>query len=333
MIKISVIGAGSWGTAIALHLAKKKHEVTLWENFPDYLKVLQAKRENIKFLPGIKFPDEMILTSDINSAVKDKDIVVIAIPSQYLRKSLEKIKRFDKKTIFVSLVKGIEENTFFRMSEVAKDVLGKINPVNITALSGPSIAVEVANGIPTTIVCAGSHENTKKVQDIFMGMNLRVYTNTDIVGVELGGALKNIIALACGISDGLGYGDNTKSALITRGLVEMSRLGIKMGADPLTFAGLAGMGDMIVTCTSKHSRNRSVGEKIGKGQSLDEVLKGMEMVAEGVWATKSALKLAEKLGVEMPITRVVYEVLWEGEKPFEAVGELMGRSPKEESPL
>ena len=333
MTKISVIGAGSWGTAIAIHLAKKKHEVTLWENFPDYLKVLQAKRENIKFLPGIKFPDEIILTSDINSALEDKDIVVIAIPSQYLRKVLEQIKNFDAKTIFVSLVKGIEENTFFRMSEVAKDVLGKISPVNITALSGPSIAIEVANGIPTTIVCAGSHENTKKVQDIFMGMNLRVYTNTDIVGVELGGALKNIIALACGISDGLGYGDNTKSALITRGLVEMSRLGIKMGAAPLTFAGLAGMGDMIVTCTSKYSRNRGVGEKIGKGQSLDEVLKGMEMIAEGVWATKSALKLAEKLGVEMPTTRVVYEVLWEGEKPFEAVGELMGRSPKEESPL
>jgi len=327
-MKISILGAGSWGTAIALHLAKKKHNVTLWENFPDYLKVLKTKRENIKFLPGVKFPDEMVLTSDINAAVKGKDIIVLAIPSQYLRKVLEKIKGFDKKTIFVSLVKGIEEGTFFRMSELAKDVLGGIN---ICALSGPSIAVEVARDVPTTVVCAGSAENTKTIQEAFMGMNLRVYTNTDIVGVELGGALKNIIALACGISDGLGYGDNTKAALMTRGLAEISRLGIKMGADPLTFAGLAGIGDIIVTCTSKHSRNRSVGEQIGKGKSLDEVLKGMYMVAEGVWTTKSTLKLAEKLGVEMPIARAVYEVLWEGEKPFEAVGELMGRTPKEET--
>jgi glycerol-3-phosphate dehydrogenase (NAD(P)+) len=188
MIKISVIGAGSWGTAVALHLAKRKHNVTLWETFPDYLKVLQSKRENIRFLPGVKFPDEMFLTSDINAAVKGKEIIVLAIPSQYLRKVLEKIKGFDKNTIFVSLVKGIEESTLFRMSEMAKDVLGDIN---ICALSGPSIAVEFARDIPTTIVCAGSHENTTKIQEVFMGMNLRVYTNPDIVGVELGGALKN----------------------------------------------------------------------------------------------------------------------------------------------
>ncbi len=328
MIKISVIGAGGWGTAVAVHLAERKHDVTLWENFPDYLKVLQAKRENIKFLAGVKIPDEIALTSDINTAVKDKDVIVLAVPSQYLRKVLERIKTFDKKTIFVSLVKGIEENTLLRMSKVAEDVLGKID---IGVLSGPSIAVEVARGIPTTVVGAGSPETAKRIQEIFMGRNLRVYTNTDVVGVELGGALKNIIAIACGISDGLKYGDNTKAALITRGLAEISRLGIKMGADPLTFAGLAGMGDMIVTCTSKHSRNRRVGEEIGKGKSLKEVLKNMEMVAEGVWTTKSALKLADKLGVEMPITRAVYEILWEGEKPFEAVGELMGRTPKEES--
>jgi glycerol-3-phosphate dehydrogenase (NAD(P)+) len=328
MIKISVIGAGSWGTAVALHLAKKKHDVTLWETFPDYLKVLQAKRENVKFLPGIKFPDELVLTSDINTAVKGKDVIVLAIPSQYLKKVLERIKNFDKKTIFVSLVKGFEENTLLRISELVKSILGD---VDICALSGPSIAVEFARDIPTTIVGAGNIETTKKIQEIFMGRNLRVYTNTDIVGVELGGALKNIIAIACGISDGLGYGDNTKAALMTRGLAEISRLGIKMGADPLTFAGLAGMGDMIVTCTSKHSRNRGVGEKIGKGETLNKILKDMHMVAEGVWTVKSVLKLAEKFGVEMPIARAVYEILWEGKKPFDEVGELMGRTPKEES--
>lgn len=329
MTNISVIGAGGWGTAIAVHLAKKKFGVTLWENFPDYQKVLQAKRENIKFLPGIKIPDEIVLTSDINTAVKDKDVIILVVPSKYLRQILRKIKGFNKKTLFVSCVKGIEETTLLRMSEVAKDVLGKID---IGVLSGPSHAVEVARGIPTTVVGAGNSETAGRIQEIFMGGNLRVYANTDIVGVELGGALKNIIAIACGISDGLGYGDNTKAALMTRGLAEISRLGIKMGAQPLTFAGLAGMGDMIVTCTSKYSRNRGVGEEIGRGKSLNEVLKSMEMVAEGVWTTKSALKLADNLGVEMPITQAVSEVLWGNKKPVVAVGELMGRTPKEESP-
>lgn len=328
-MNISVIGAGGWGTAIAVHLAQKKFRVTLWENFPDYQKVLQTKRENIKFLPGIKIPDEIVLTSDINTAVKDKDVIVLVIPSKYLRQVLQKIKSFNKKALFVSCVKGIEENTLLRMSEVAEDVLGEIN---IGVLSGPSHAVEVARGIPTTVVGAGNSETAGRIQEIFMGGNLRVYANTDMVGVELGGALKNIIAIACGISDGLGYGDNTKAALMTRGLAEISRLGIKMGAQPLTFAGLAGMGDMIVTCTSKHSRNRKVGEEIGRGKSLNEVLKSMEMVAEGVWTTKSALKLADNLGVEMPITQAVYEVLWGNKKPVVAVGELMGRTPKEESP-
>ncbi len=328
MINISVIGAGGWGTALAVHLAKKKYNVTLWENFPDYLKVLQAKRENIKFLPGIKIPKEIVLTSDINIAVKDKDVIVLAVPSQHLRKVLEQMKGFGNKTLFVSVVKGIEENTLLRMSEVAKDVLGDIN---VGVLSGPSHAIEVAKDIPTTVVGAGNAEIAKRIQEIFMGGNLRVYNNTDVVGVELGGALKNIIAIGCGISDGLGYGDNTKAALMTRGLVEISRLGIKMGADPLTFAGLAGMGDMIVTCTSKHSRNRKVGEEIGSGKSLNEVLKNMEMVAEGVWTVKSALKLESKLGVEMPISHAVYDVLWKGKNPLIAVGELMGRTPKEES--
>ena len=202
-VNISVIGAGGWGTAIAVHLAKKKHDVTLWENFPDYLKVLQAKRENVKFLPGIKIPNEIVLTSDINAAVKDKDVIVLAVPSQYLRKVLERIKSFDKKTLFVSVVKGIEENTLLRMSEVAKDVLGNIDP--ICSSFRPFHAVEVARDIPTTVVGAGSPETAKRIQEIFMGRNLRVYTNTDVVGVELGGALKNIIAIACGISDGLGF--------------------------------------------------------------------------------------------------------------------------------
>jgi glycerol-3-phosphate dehydrogenase (NAD(P)+) len=328
MTKISVVGAGGWGTTLAIHLCKKKYDVTLWENFPDYLKVLQAKRENIKFLPGISIPDEIEITSDIDSAVKEKDLIVLAVPSKYMRGVVERIKGFNKKTLFVSVAKGVEENTLLRMSEVIKDVLGEIN---IGVLSGPSHAEEVARDIPTTVVSAGTIETAKKIQEVFMGMNLRVYTNTDVIGVELGGALKNIIAIACGISDGLGYGDNTKAALMTRGLAEISHLGIKMGAQPLTFAGLAGMGDMIVTCTSKHSRNRRVGEEIGKGKSLKEVLESMEMVAEGVFNTKSVMKLAEKFEVELPIARVVYEILWEDKKPFDAVGELMGRPPQEES--
>jgi glycerol-3-phosphate dehydrogenase (NAD(P)+) len=327
-MNISVIGAGGWGTAIAVHLSKKKYDVTLWENFPEYEKVLNQKRENIKFLPRVKIPEELQITSDIDSAVKKKELIVLAVPSKYLRSVLERIKGFDKNTLFVSVVKGIEEKSLLRMSEVVKDVLGD---VKIGVLSGPSHAEEVARDIPTTVVSTGTPEIAEKIQEVFMGRNLRVYTNTDIVGVELGGAFKNIIAIACGISDGLGYGDNTKAALMTRGLAEISHLGIKMGADPLTFAGLAGMGDMIATCTSKHSRNRKVGEEIGKGKKLKDVLESMEMVAEGVFNAKSVIKLADKFGVELPIAQVVYDILWEDKKPFDAVGELMGRPPEEES--
>ena len=327
-MNISVIGAGGWGTALAVHLAKKKYDVTLWEKFPGYGKVLIRKRENVKFLPGVSIPKEVKITSDIASAVKDKELIVLAVPSKYLRSVVEKIKSFDQEALFVSVAKGIEENTLLRMSEVVKDVLGD---VNIGVLSGPSHAEEVARDIPTTIVAAGAEEIAKKIQDTFMGMNLRVYTNTDVVGVELGGALKNIIAIACGISDGLGYGDNTKAAVMTRGLSEISQLGVKMGADPMTLAGLAGMGDMITTCTSKHSRNRKVGEEIGRGKSLKEVLDSMEMVAEGVWNCKSAIQLADKFKVEMPIFHAVYVILWEGRKPFDEVGELMGRPAQEES--
>jgi len=302
--------------------------VILWENFPDYGKLLDEKRQNVKFLPGIDIPKGILITSNIGEATKDRDVIVLAVPSRYFRSVVERIKDFPRDCLFISVAKGIEEKLLLRMSQVAEEVLGKIT---IGVLSGPSHAEEVARGIPTAVVSTGKDEDiARRIQELFVSQTLRVYTNLDIVGVELGGALKNIIAIACGISDGLGYGDNTKGALMTRGLAEISRLGIKMGANPLTFAGLSGMGDMIATCTSKYSRNRKVGEQIGRGKPLKEVLQEMEMVAEGVWTVKSALKLAETFEVEIPITRSVYEVLWKGKDPKIAVNELMTRTPKRE---
>jgi len=328
MKKVSVIGAGGWGTALAIHLFNQGHSVTLWENFPEYAKLLNEKRENIKFLPRIKIPEEIEITIQMEQATQDAEVIILAIPSKYFREVGKRIEKFPKDSLFISVAKGIEQDTLLRMSQVVQEIL---TGAKVGVLSGPSHAEEVAFGIPTTVVCASKEENiAQRIQDIFMGRNLRVYTNPDVIGVELGGALKNIIALACGISDGLGYGDNTKTALMTRGLAEISRLGVKMGASPHTFAGLSGMGDMIVTCTSKYSRNRKVGEEIGQGKKLQEILESMEMVAEGIWTTKSALKLAENYQVDMPITSAVYEILWKDKDPRSAVNELMSRNPKAE---
>ncbi len=329
MGKIGILGAGGWGTAISIHLANKGYKPILWEFFKDYAEELKNVRENYKFLPGVKIPENVKITSSKEEIISKSEILIIAIPSQYLRNVLKSIASFNlENRIILSVVKGIEEETGKRMSEVIKD---ELKNVKIAVLSGPSHAEEVSRFIPTAVTVASSSRSlSKKIQKIFISSYFRVYTSTDVIGVELGGALKNIIALACGISDGLGFGDNTKAAIMTRGLLEIMRLGAALGGKPSTFYGLSGIGDIIVTSTSKHSRNREVGERIGKGESLDEILKSMEKVAEGIFTVKSARKLALKVGIEMPITEVIYKILYEGMKAEEGVKSLMLRKPKEE---
>jgi len=328
MEKISILGAGGWGTALAIHLHKKGYKILLWEVFPEYAEELKDRRENYKFLPGIKIPQEIKITHSLKEAIEKSTILVVAIPSRYLRNILKKIPPIPQNCILVSVVKGIEEATGKRMSEIIEEECGKLK---VAVLSGPSHAEEVARFIPTAAVVSSSYpEVAEKVQKIFISPYFRIYTNPDVIGVEIGGALKNIIAIACGISDGLGFGDNTKAAIMTRGLAEIVRLGVALGGKPYTFWGLSGMGDMIVTCTSHHSRNRAVGERIGKGENLKEILSSMEKVAEGIFTVKSARELAYKVNVEMPITEVVYQILYEGMSPEEGVKSLMLRTPREE---
>lgn len=327
--KVAVIGDGGWGTTLAISLHNRSYKVCLWGPFPDYLELLDRRRENPKFLPGVKIPRGISFFADIRLAVQEASLIVLAVPSHFLRGVLAGIKGEDfSRSIILSAAKGIENETLMRMSEVIRDVLGKSN---IAVLSGPTISYEVARGIPTT--CVASSENLRlaeEIQDVFRGERFRVYTSTDIVGVELGGALKNVIAIACGISDGLGFGANTKAAILTRGLVEISRLGQAQGARPETFAGLSGLGDLVTTCISTHGRNRWVGEQIGKGRKLKEILAKMEMVVEGVRTTKSAFMLAEKYNIEMPITAQIYTVLYKDKDPKVAVKELMSRQKKAE---
>ena len=327
--KIGIIGDGGWGTTLAIILAQKGLDVTLWGAFPDYVEILKKKRVNVKFLPGIKIPHEVKITSSLDEAVEDKGIIVLAVPSQYMRAVLTRItacKLSDK--IFVSVAKGIENKTLKRMSEIIRELLGSV-PVSI--LSGPTIAHEAAKGIPTTIVASSEDmEIAKEVQSIFMTDRFRVYTNNDVIGVEIGGSSKNVIAIAAGISDALMFGTNAKAALLTRGLVEMARLGVAMGAKKETFYGLSGLGDLATTCISPYSRNRHFGEEIGKGMTLKEALKETEMVVEGVATTESVHELAKKFKVEMPITLEIYKVLYEKKDPKKAVHDLMTRSPKEE---
>ena len=330
--KIGILGAGSWGTALAILLASKYRDITLWEFRPDVAEQLDTFRENRPMLPGVRIPDVIQITANLASAVEGKDLLVSAVPSHVVRSVAEALRPFDLSgKLIVSVTKGIENETLMRMSEVYADVLPEFDLDRFVVLSGPSHAEEVSRNIPTTVVAACRKlENAQTVQEIFMTPSFRVYSSTDVVGVEMGGSLKNIIAIAAGISDGVGFGDNTKAALITRGLVEITRLGTAMGADPLTFAGLSGMGDLIVTCISRHSRNRHVGEEIGRGKTLAEVLSEMVMVAEGVRTTKSAYQLAKRHGVEMPITTEVYRVLYEGKDPKAAVNDLMTRRAKRE---
>jgi|Deesub1362B_J571_1020462.scaffolds.fasta_scaffold01120_11 glycerol-3-phosphate dehydrogenase (NAD(P)+) len=331
-IRIGVLGAGSWGTALAVLLSTKFEPIWMWEFRPDVADQLATYRENRPMLPGIRIPDAVQITADLAEVVNACNLLVSAVPSHVVRSLAQQLKAFDlSEKLIVSVTKGIENDTLMRMSEVFQDVIPDFDLDRFVVLSGPSHAEEVSRFIPTTVVAACRElANAKKVQEIFMTPSFRVYSHTDVVGVEMGGSLKNVIAIAAGISDGVGFGDNTKAALITRGLVEITRLGTAAGADPLTFAGLSGMGDLIVTCISRHSRNRHVGEQIGRGKTLPEVLSEMVMVAEGVRTTRSAYQLARKYGVEMPITTEVYRVLYEQKDPRQAVYDLMTRSAKQE---
>ena len=327
--KIAVMGAGSWGTALAIHLSKIGHEVSLWTRFQKDAHEINFEREQKKYLPGIKIPEEITCYIDEEKVLEDKEIVVLAVPSQAIRENVQNISRLLKEEhIIVSVAKGLEEKTLLRLSEVVEE---EIHGAKFVALSGPSHAEEVAVNIPTTVVAASNSINiARRVQDVFMGPSIRVYTNEDLTGVEIGGALKNVIALCAGISDGIGFGDNTKAALMTRGLTEIARLGASLGAKKHTFAGLTGMGDLIVTCTSMHSRNRRAGVLIGQGKSVEEALSEVRMVVEGVRTTGAAYKLAAMQNIEMPITEQAYKILFEGENPKRAVAKLMERDKKNE---
>ena len=330
-MKISVLGAGSWGTALAIVLSNNGHDVTLWEYKKEYVKGLIKQHENKVFLPGISIPQEITITHTLEQASNDQHMIVIAIPTQFVRSVLKKMKKFSfKNTTFVSVAKGIEKETLVTVNHVISDELD-IDESNIAVLSGPSHAEEVSRKIPTAVVAASSSINTAKdVQAAFMTSYFRVYSTTDIIGVELGGALKNVIAIGAGIIDGAKFGDNTKAAIMTRGIAEISRLGIELGAKPVTFSGLSGMGDLIVTCMSRHSRNRYVGEQIGMGKKLPEILKSMKMVAEGVETCKSVHQLAAKHHIDVPIANAVYNILFEERDPIKVTYELMSRGMKAE---
>ncbi len=329
-MKITIIGAGSWGTALAMVLSGNGHKVTCWTIEQDVIDDVKSNGQNSKYLRDILVPNTIDFTMDLEKALKNTELIVNALPSQVSRKVIPDIVEYlkDNQPVWVTVSKGIENNTFLRISEVISQV-GNIPKNNIAALSGPSHAEEVSRRIPTAIVAASTDiETAHLVQNVFKADFFRVYSTDDIIGVELGGALKNIIALAAGICDGAGFGDNTKAALMTRGLVEINRLGVKMGALSKTFAGLSGMGDLIVTCMSRHSRNRYVGEQIGKGRPLQNVLDEMVMVAEGVKTTLSAYELSRKENIEMPITEQIYLTLFENKAPEKAMYDLMTRASK-----
>ena len=324
-IPITILGCGSWGGTIAQVLADEGHSIRSWGKFPEEIDQLNSTRKHPN-ISGLQFSESIKFTADLKEALYDARIIIIAIPSQTVRKLIRQIKSLvSGEIIIVNLSKGIENSSLMTMSQVIHDE-GDFDPQNIVSLYGPSHAEEVALGMPTTLVSAGpSDDHTALIQQVFSSENLRVYTNSDILGVELGGSVKNVIAIAAGIIDGIGFGDNTKAALITRGIMEITRLGKEMGANPDTFSGLSGIGDLIVTCLSKHSRNRFVGEEIGKGRKLSDILKDMTMIAEGIETTKSVYELHKKHTISMPITKVVYNVLYFGKNPTKAIKELMER--------
>lgn len=330
MAKISVLGAGGWGIAIAVLLNNNGHQVTIWSAVDREVKMLKERRENVISLPGVTIDDNIIITDDLNVATDDEEIIVMAVASSFVRNTATKLKDLIKDgQIIVNVAKGIEESTLMTLTDIIKQ---EVPNADVAVLSGPSHAEEVAKGIPTTCVVGAETKKTAEfLQNIFSSSVFRAYTSPDVLGIELGGALKNVIALAAGIVDGLGYGDNTEAALLTRGIAEIARLGIAMGAQPLTLYGLSGIGDLIVTCGSMHSRNRRAGILIGQGYSMEAAVKEVNMVVEGIYAAKSAKRLSEKFDVKMPIIDTVNSVLFEGKNAREAVNELMMRDKTNEN--
>ena len=332
MANVGVMGAGSWGTALALLLHKNGHQVTVWSINQEEVDMLSSKREHTSKLPGVKLPEEMIFTSNMEEAIVGKDFLVLAVPSPFTRSTARNMKPYVKEgQIIVDVAKGIEEATLMTLSQQIEEELPQ---ADVAVLSGPSHAEEVGRGLPTIVVIgARTKETAEYLQSMFMNEVFRVYTSPDMLGMELGGSLKNVIALAAGIADGMGYGDNTKAALITRGIAEIARLGVKMGGAIESFTGLTGIGDLIVTCASVHSRNRKAGYLMGQGKSMQEAMDEVQMVVEGVYSAKAARKLAQKYEVSMPIVEQVNAVLFEGKNAAQAVDELMLRESKSEHSL
>lgn len=329
MKKVAVIGSGSWGTALAVMLQKHGHDVVIWSRRQDAVEEMQREQENRRYLPGVMLPEGLNFTTDREKAVKDAEIIILSVPSKAVRETaMDFAPYFTPNQVLVNVAKGLEESSLKRLSQVIQECVPQCQ---VCVLSGPSHAEEVARDIPTTCLIASENEETAKmVQGEFMNPRFRLYTNTDVIGVEMGAALKNVMALAAGASDGLGFGDNTKAAIMTRGIAEMRRLGVEMGGKTETFAGLSGIGDLIVTCTSMHSRNRRAGILLGQGKSLQETLGEIKMVVEGVNTVQAAYKLAKEHNVEMPITNAIYEVLFQGKNTKQAVLELMSRDGKAE---
>lgn len=332
-MKITVTGDGGWGTTLALLLCRKGHDVTLWGVFRDHIEDMRRTRLNSKFLSGVRLDDELKLESELEKALSGAEIVLLASPSEYMRETCARVRKFLRgPEIIVSVSKGIESDSLKRMSEVIREILGADTPLAV--LSGPSLAMEVARGIPTMVTASSSDlEIAEKVQQVFITEKFRVYTSDDMLGVELGGSLKNVIAIAAGIIDGMQLGANTKAGLVTRGLAEITRLGTAMGANPETFAGLSGLGDLITTCVSDLSRNHWFGKELGRGVAAEKALSSTEMVVEGVRTAQAAHKLAQKYSVEMPITEKIYSVIYEGKDPVAAIRELMTRKPKSETEI
>ena len=330
MANIGIIGAGSWGIALAVLLHNNGHKITVWSILQDEIDMLNTEHEHKDKLPGVKLPEDMMFTTDIKGAIEGKDILVLAVPSPFTRSTAHNMQKYvTDGQIIVNVAKGIEEKSLMTLSQVIEE---EIPQADVAVLSGPSHAEEVGRGIPTTIVVGAKTKKTAEfIQNTFMSDVFRVYTSPDVLGIELGAALKNVVALAAGIADGLGYGDNTKAALITRGIAEISRLGIAMGGKYETFSGLSGMGDLIVTCASMHSRNRRAGILIGQGKSMEEAMAEVKMVVEGVYSAKAAMGLSKKYDVELPIIEQVNEVLFQNKPAAEAVRDLMLRDKKIEN--
>lgn len=327
MSKVGIVGAGSWGIALAALLNKNGHDVTVWSIIEDEINMLNEKREHVTKLPGVKLGEQIVFTTDLEKTVIENDVLVLAVPSPFVRKTCNSMAKFViKDQIIVNVAKGVEEATLMTLSQVIEE---EIPQAQVAVMCGPSHAEEVGRGIPTTIVVGAKRKATaEKIQNLFMNEVFRVYISPDVLGMEIGSALKNVVALAAGIADGLGYGDNSKAALITRGIAEITRLGTAMGGKAETFAGLTGIGDLIVTCASMHSRNRRAGILIGQGKSMQEAMDEVQMVVEGVYSAKAAMGLSAKYGIELPIIDQVNKVLFENKSAAEAVKELMIRDKK-----